>query len=106
MYDLSVKAFELNGLKDGSYEIVLEIEAHKWSEDGLGKRKESPFRQERLMVKIENSNGQDSIYNLPTMSNGINRVKLELNLKPKRMIIDPLEELIDLNRENNSIRMN
>lgn len=108
IYDLKATDAKYTKRSDGKYDLALTVEAHKFYADGKGKETESPMNEDVpigafLTKPGEKDFGDSKVVSLQRMSvhSGKQVIHLTLDKKPAFAGIDPYNEWIDRNSDDN-----
>jgi ABC-type transport system involved in multi-copper enzyme maturation permease subunit len=104
LYDNRIQSHQLTENADGSVTVDLEILGRKIDVDEKGAQKDVDFA---LNVEIGGHDAADKL--LPgsrhLIKTGVNKVQLKFAQKPKSIWLDPMHMWIDLNHEDNRIKL-
>jgi hypothetical protein len=104
LYDNRIQSHQLTENPDGSVTVDLEILGRKIDVDEKGAQKDVDFA---LNIEIGGHDPADKL--LPgsrhLIKTGVNKVQLKFAQKPKSIWLDPMHTWIDLNHEDNRVKL-
>jgi aminopeptidase N len=110
IYDLRAKAATWKKQRDGSYDVTLTVEAHKFYADGKGKQTQVPMQEDVpvgafTMRPDATGFGKKAVlaWQSVPIHTGIQTVHLVTRKAPAFAGIDPYVEWIDRNPDNNLV---
>ena len=110
LFDLNVTSATASEREDGRWDLVLEIEAHKYEADGAGEQTEEPIDYLiDIGVFTENLDdayeGNDHVLYMDKhrINETTMRIELIVDEEPRYAGIDPYNKLIDRNSDDNLI---
>lgn len=97
IHDLQLEKASYHKAKEGGYVLDIAIMAKKYKEDGKGKSKEVLF-DDPIELDVYFEDGKNQTIN---MQQGQTKLKILLDKKPVRIMLDPLMRFMEASREDN-----
>lgn len=108
LFENRVKEAEYQGLDGGKYRVSMDLETIKYRADSLGNESEIPIRDWiDIGVYGENAQGKDTLLYLQKhrITEKETHIEVEVNQKPVKAGVDPINILIDRNPGDNVKRL-